>query len=78
MASDLEYAATAVRRAIVEKFWKTPLEELLVVAADRTLEIQHEGRLAEGTRDDLLAALRKAATYPDFWEVLSAEGRCRG
>ncbi len=78
MASDLEHAAIAVRRAIVEKFWKTPLEDLLVTAESRFLLIQHEGRRAVGSRDDLLAALRKAATYPGFWDVLQEEGRSGG
>lgn len=78
MASDLEHAAVAVRRAIVEKFWKSPLDDLSVTAADRFLSIQHEGRRAVGTRDDLLAALRKSATYENFWEVLNEEGRCVG
>jgi hypothetical protein len=77
MASDLEHAAIAVRRAIVEKFWKSPTEDLQVTAADRFLSIQHEGNRALGTRDDLLASLRKATSLENFWEVLKEDGRCR-
>jgi hypothetical protein len=76
MARDIDYAATAVRTAIVEKFWRDQLQDLETVAGDRTILIRHDGRTAEGTRDDLLAAVRKATSYLNLWEVLASEGRC--
>jgi len=76
MARDIDYAATAVRKAIVEKFRKDQLQDLEAVAGERTISIRHEGRVAEGTRDDLLAAVRKSISYENLWEVLASEGRC--
>jgi hypothetical protein len=70
MDRDIDYAAIAVKNAILEKFGRQePLEELVVTAEKRTIELRHEGRAAGGTRDELLAAVRKAATYAQFWEV---------
>jgi hypothetical protein len=76
MARDIDYAAIAVRKAIVEKFYTNPLQDLQAIAGDRTIALQHEGRNAEGTRDDLLAAVRKSTSYDNLWEVLASEGRC--
>lgn len=68
---DIDYAAAAVRRAIVEKYRDVDLESLQVVAGDRTIMVEHAGRHAEGTRDDLLAAVRKAGDYAGLWAVLA-------
>ncbi|MCE9548571.1 MAG: hypothetical protein K8T25_24105 [Planctomycetia bacterium] len=76
MARDIDYAAIAVKKAIVEKFPGTPLDELEAVAGDKTMALLHAGRKAEGTRDDLLAAVRLATSYDNLWEVLKSEGRC--
>ena len=74
-ARDIDYAAVAVKTAIVEKFGrKTPLEDLQVVAHERTITVEHEGQRAEGTRDDLLAAVRKAADYVALWQELPRAG----
>lgn len=71
MARDIDYAATAVKTAIVEKFGrKNELQELEVVANDRTITVQHADRAAEGTRDNLLAAVRAAENYEMLWQVL--------
>ena len=78
MARDIDYAAVAVKKAIVEKFWKTDLQDLEAVAGDKTIALRHQGRVAEGTRDDLLAAVRKATSFDNLWEVLANEGRCCG
>ena len=75
---DIDYAAIAVKKAIVEKFKDTALEDLEIVAGENTISIHHAGRKAEGIRGDLLAAVRKATSYADFWEVLESEGRCIG
>jgi len=72
MARDIDYAATAVQTALVEKYGrKNEMEDLQVIAQERTIAIQHAGRVAEGTRDDLLAAVRKSETYDDFWKSFS-------
>jgi hypothetical protein len=76
MARDIDYAAVAVRKAIVEKFRNEPLEDLRAVAGDRTITLQHQGRVAEGIRDDLLAAVRQATSYANLWEVMQSGGKC--
>lgn len=75
---DIDYAAVAVKKAIVEKFKDTELEELRTVAGERTISIQHAGRKAEGARSDLLASIRKATSYVNLWEVLESDGMCNG
>jgi hypothetical protein len=70
MARDIDYAAIAVRKAIVEKFGRqNDLHELVVTANERTISLCHSGRQAEGTRDDLLATVRKADSYDRLWEI---------
>ncbi len=76
MARDIEHAAIAVKKAIVEKFYANQLQELQAIAGDKMIAIRHEGRHAEGTRDNLLAAVRKSTSYDGLWEVLASEGRC--
>lgn len=76
MQRDIDYAAVAVRKAILEKFGDAELEDLKAVAGERTISIRHSGRKAEGTRDDLLAVVRKSASYTEFWDVLEREGKC--
>lgn len=75
---DIDYAAVAVTKAIMEKFKDTTPEPetLQVVAGERLISIHHAGRTAEGARDDLMATVRKATSYTNFWEVLESEGRC--
>ena len=71
MARDIDYAATAVKTAIMEKFGrKNELQELEVVAKEKTISVQHADRAAEGTRDNLLAAVRAAEDYEMLWQVL--------
>jgi len=74
-ARDIDYAAAAVKKAIVEKFSDVDLEGLQVMAGDRTIYVEFEGRNAEGTRDALLSAVRKATSYADLWEVLANDDR---
>ena len=75
---DIDYAAAAVKKAIVEKFRDVELQDLQVMAGDRTIFVEHDGRSAEGTRDDLLAAVRKATGYANLWEVLAADDNIIG
>jgi hypothetical protein len=79
MARDIDYAAIAVNTAIVEKFGrKSDLENLAVTANERTISIRHGEHLAEGTRDELLAAVRAADSYEALWEVLPAGSKSDG
>jgi hypothetical protein len=76
MARDIDYAAIAVHRAIVEKFGrKADLAALAVTANETTISIDDGGQRAEGTRDDLLAVVRAADSYARFWELLPTDGR---
>jgi hypothetical protein len=77
-ARDIDYAATAVRKAIVEKFSDVELQDLQVIAGERMIYVEFEGRNAEGTRDDLLAAVRKATSYADLWEVMANDDKIIG
>jgi hypothetical protein len=75
MARDIDYAAIAVKAAIVDKFGrKADLQDLALTANERTISITHLGRTAEGTRDDLLAAIRAADSYESLWEFLPTHG----
>jgi len=68
MLRDIDYAAAAVKKAIVEKFGRlNPTDNLQVTANENTITVQDGQQVAEGTRDDLLAALRKAGAYDQFW-----------
>jgi hypothetical protein len=60
---------------MTEKFCDVDLETLQVMAGQRTIYVEHDGRNAEGTRDDLLADIRKAADYANLWEVLANDER---
>jgi hypothetical protein len=74
-AQDIDYAAAAVKKAIVEKFSDVELQDLQVMAGERTIYVEFEGRNAEGTRDTLLAAVRKATSYADLWEVMANDDK---
>jgi hypothetical protein len=75
MLRDIDYAATAVKTAITEKFGRQcELQDLRVTANEKTISVDHEGRTAEGTRDALLAAVRKAQDYTQLWQVLPQPG----
>ncbi len=76
MSRDIDYAATAVKTAIVEKFGrKIELQNLDVTANEKTISIRDGRRVAEGTRDDLLAAIRAADSYARLWERLATHGK---
>jgi hypothetical protein len=71
MARDIDYAAIAVNKAIVEKFGRTnELANLEVTANEKTITVRHADQVAEGTRDDLLAAVRAADSYAQLWVEL--------
>ena len=70
MARDIDYAAAAVNRAIVEKFGRSnELQKLTITAGENTITVRDGERNAEGTRDGLLATLRGSETYADFWQA---------
>ena len=69
VARDIDYAAVAVKTAIAEKFGRqNELQDLNVTAGEKTIVVEHNGQTIEGTRDDLLAAVRKAETYAELWD----------
>jgi hypothetical protein len=75
MLHDIDYAARAVKAAIVEKFGRSEkLDALEVVANERTLSVLDGERLAEGTRDNLLAMIRKSDSYKNLWQTLMVSG----
>lgn len=79
MARDIDYAAIAVRRAILEKFGRqSNLENVEVIANERTISIRDGAHAVDGTRDELLAAVRAAASYPNLWEILATRGQTGG
>jgi hypothetical protein len=79
MLRDIDYAATAVQRAIVEKFGsRHDVQDLRVTANEKTISLDHAGRSGEGTRDALLAAVRKADSYEQLWEVVPGNKRQGG
>jgi hypothetical protein len=70
-ATDRDYAAIAVKAAIVEKFGRTnELQSLDVTANERTIVVRDVEHVSSGTRDDLLAAVRAADSYARLWELL--------
>jgi hypothetical protein len=69
MARDIDYAAKAVKTAIMDKFGsKNDLSGLYVLAGERTISVRDGEAAAEGTRDALLAGIRDASSYADLWE----------
>jgi len=69
MARDIDYAAVAVKTAIMEKFGrKNDLGGLDVAAGERTISVRDGEHAAEGTRDALLAGIRDADSYADLWQ----------
>jgi hypothetical protein len=71
VSRDIDYAAVAVRTSITEKFGrKVDLASLEITANERTITVRDGDRVAEGSRDDLMAAIRKATDYDDLWNVL--------
>lgn len=72
MKRDIDYAATAVAAAITAKFSASNhLQRLAVFANERTISVCDGANSAEGTRDDLLAAVRKANTYAELWQAFA-------
>jgi hypothetical protein len=72
MLRDIDYAAAAVKTAIVEKFGRlNPIDNLRVTANEKTITLQDSQQVAEGTRDELLAAVRAAGSYDQFWNSFS-------
>lgn len=75
MARDIDYAAIAVNNALVQKFGRqSNLKDLQVTANERTITLRHGERSGEGSRDDLLAAIRAAESYDQLWDLLPAAG----
>lgn len=79
MGPPIDYAANAVKKAIVAKFFpgQDDVPELEAVSSGKIISLKHEKRTAQGTRDDILAAVRAATGYANLWEILfiSAQNR---
>jgi hypothetical protein len=76
MMRDIDYAATAVKTAIVEKFGREEtMDDLVLIANERTISVQHGDRIAAGTRDHLIGAIRKVGSYGEFWKMVSVAPR---
>jgi hypothetical protein len=68
MLRDIDYAANAVKTAIVEKFGRqSDLTALNVTAGERTITVEDGKHRAEGSRDTLLAGIRDANSYEGLW-----------
>ena len=68
MMRDIDYAALTVRNQISEKFGRqVDLAQLEVQAGENSIFITDGDLHISGSRDDLLAALRDAKTYADFY-----------
>lgn len=66
---DIDYAALAVENAIRERFGRqNDLADLKVTAGETTLSVTDGGQSIDGSRDQLLARLRRSDTYADFWQ----------
>jgi hypothetical protein len=72
MLRDIDYAATAVKTALVEKYGREILiEDLQVKASEHTISVQQGERIAAGTRDMLISCIHKASSYDQFWRMCS-------
>ena len=71
---DIEYAALAVRRQIVDKFGaQHDLSTLTVVAGENSILVEDGEQRIEGTRDNLLAGLRGSSSYREFFQTSHRE-----
>ncbi len=69
MPRDIDYAATAVKTGIVDKFGrKNDLAALDVIAGERMITVRDGEQTTEGTRDSLMAGIRDANSYDELWE----------
>jgi hypothetical protein len=73
---DIDYGAVAVKNAIVERYGRTASVANLHVEAKETSILVEDGeQVVEGTRDNLLIALRKSGSYENFWELATASAQ---
>lgn len=74
MARDIDYAATAVKNSIVEKFGRhSDLSALEVMAGEHEILVSDGSQSLEGSRDKLLATIRAAQSYEDLWQPPSEQ-----
>lgn len=79
MARDIDYAAAAVKKSLLEKYGEqNDLSSLEVEALEKTIAIQDGERRTEGTRDRLLGYVRDAANYQQFWDSVTPSAGRRG
>jgi len=72
MSPPIDYQANAVKKAIVDKFFpgQGDSAELEAVSSGRIISLKDDKHSAQGTRDDILAAVRAATSYSNLWEIL--------
>ena len=69
---DIDYAAVAVQKAIVEKFGRqSELENLSVTVCGNAISVDDGVKSAQGSRDALLAGIRQADSYDRLWQILA-------
>ncbi len=68
LSRDIDYAALAVKKSLLDKFGRqNDLDALEVTAGERIITVRDGSDVAEGTRDALMAGIRAATGYADFW-----------
>lgn len=73
MSRDIDHAAIAVKKAVGDKFARqVNLEGLEVQVQDRTIRLSCGGRAVEGTRDELMTAIRMAENFDQLWSFEAA------
>ena len=64
---DIDYGAVAVKNAIVERYGRSDvLANLHVEAKETTILVEDGEQVVEGTRDNLLIALREVGIVREF------------
>ncbi|MFO0913005.1 MAG: hypothetical protein U0795_08605 [Pirellulales bacterium] len=70
----IDYAARAVQAAIVDKYRiELDTSDLRVEALDDTIRVAASGRDIQGTRDELMAAIRQAASLDELLQPSASE-----
>lgn len=70
----IDYAARAVQAAILDKYRIAPdTSDLRVEALDDTIRVAASGRDIQGTRDELMAAIRQAASLDELLKPSPSE-----
>jgi hypothetical protein len=79
MVPPIDYPANAVKKAILDKFFPGQADSVTLeaISEGKIIHLKHENRTADGTRDDILAAVRAATSYTNLWEILFISAQTR-